>query len=207
MINSLISYPRILLGLFVLAGCAAPVSEPERTGFLSDYSKLEMREEGKINYASDRLTEYKSFIIDPITILFERNPENQVFSDKELEDLKEYIVKELTKQLTKDDAYDVVTEPGPGIGRFRFGLSEVDDTIGFLNVSIYTKVTGLGLGGISAEGELVDSVTGEQIAAMIRWGSGSRVMRAGYTHTGDAKLVIDKWTREFRKQLDALYGR
>ncbi len=47
MINSLISYTRILLGLFVLAGCAAPVGEPERTGFLSDYSKLEMQEEDK----------------------------------------------------------------------------------------------------------------------------------------------------------------
>ena len=207
MTNSLISYTRILLGLFVLAGCAAPVSEPERTGFLSDYSKLEMQEEDKISYTSDRITEYKSFIIDPIAILFERNPETQVFSDKEVEDLKQYIVKELTEQLTKDGAYFVVTESGPGVGRIRLGLAEVDETIGFLNVSIYTKITGLGLGGLSSEGEMVDSVTGEQIAAYIRWGSGSRVMRAGYTRTGDAKLMINKWTREFRKELDALQGR
>jgi hypothetical protein len=203
--KSQITYTTILTGLFILAGCAAPVSEPERTGFLSDYSKLEMREEGKINYASERITEYKSFMIDPVAILFERDPVNPVFSDKELEDLKEHVVTELTKQLTKDDAYSVVSEAGPGVARFRLGLTEVDDTIGLLNVSTYTKITGLGLGGVSAEGELVDSVTGEQIAAMVRWGSGSRVTRAGYSHTGDAKLAIDKWTREFRKQLDDLH--
>jgi hypothetical protein len=139
--KSQITYTTILTGLFIFAGCAAPVSEPERTGFLSDYSKLEMREEGKINYASERITEYKSFIIDPVAILFERDPVNPVFSDRELEDLKDYLVDELTKQLTKDDAFSVVTEPGPGVGRFRFGLTEVDRTNGLLNVSTYTKIT------------------------------------------------------------------
>ena len=43
------------------------------------------------------------------------------------------------------------------------------------------------------EGELVDSVTGEQIGAVIRWGSGSRILRAGFTHIGDAKIVINRW--------------
>ena len=185
------------------AGCAAPVSEPARTGFLSDYSKLEMREKGKINYASDRFIEFESFMIDPVIILFDRDPENPVFTDKELRDLMEYVVDDLTEQLTKDDGYSVVSEPGPGIARIRLGLAEVNDTIGLLNVSTYTKITGLGLGGVSVEGEIVDSATGEQIAAMIRWGSGSRITRAGFTHTGDARIAIHKWAREAREQLHA----
>ncbi len=200
--------PVSIVAVGMLAACAAPVSEPERTGFLSDYSKLEMKEEGHIGYVSDRLTEYDQFMFDPIEILFERDPEDREFSDEELDELKAYFLNEATEQLTKgDDGYAVVTEPGPGVLRLRIGITEVEETIGVLNVTIYTKVTGLGLGGAAAEGEAVDSVTGEQIAAMVRWGSGSRIARAGLTKMGDAKLAIDKWTRDWRKRLDAVHGR
>ncbi len=196
----------ILAGLFVLAGCAAPVSQQEQTGFLSDYSKLELLKDGRIVYVSDSTVEYKSFIIDPVVILFERDEDYKEFTDKEIEDLKEYFLKKLTMRLTKDDAYSVVSDPGPGVARFRFGITDVDDTIGILNLSIYTKITGLGLGGLAIEGELVDSVTGEQLMAAIRWGSGSRVLRAGLTHMGDAKIAVDKWARDVSKLLDEMHG-
>ena len=205
--NSRLTRIATLTGLFIFAGCAGPVDKPEQTGFLSDYSRLELIENDNLRYVSDRAGEYDSFIIDPIAILFERDAEDPVFSDKEIEDLKQHLVDELTKQLSKDPAYPVVTAPGPRVARVRIGLTEVDDTIGLLNVSIYTKISGLGLGGASVEGEVVDSVTGEQIAAAIRWGSGSRVMRAGYTHTGDAKIQIDRWAKQFREQLDERHGR
>jgi len=197
----------ILAGFLLLAGCAAPVSQQEQTGFLSDYSKLELLEDGRIIYVNERAVEYESFIIDPIVILFERDEDYSEFTDEELEKLKEYAVKELTEQLSKGDGYSIVSEPGPGIGRFRFGITDVDDTIGVLNLSIYTKITGLGLGGLAAEGELVDSVTGEQLLAAIRWGSGSRVLRAGLTRTGDAKIAIDKWARDLRRIFDEKRGR
>jgi hypothetical protein len=204
--HSAITVKALLTGLFVLAGCAAPVSQQEHSGFLSDYSKLELLEDGRIIYASERIVEYESFIIDPIAILFERDEDYNEFTDKEIEKFREYVVKELTEQLTKGDRYSVVSEPGPGVGRFRFGLTDVDDTIGVLNLSIYTKITGLGLGGLAAEGELVDSVTGEQLMAAIRWGSGSRVMRAGLTHMGDAKIAVDKWARDLRRIFDEMHG-
>ena len=204
---SAVTVKTTLTALFVLAGCAAPVSQQEQTGFLSDYSKLELLEDGKINYVSDRTVEYESFIIDPVVILFERDEDYNEFTDKELEELKEYFVTELTGRLTKDDAYSVVSVPGPGVARFRFGITDVDDTIGVLNLSIYTKITGLGLGGLAIEGELVDSVTGEQLMAAIRWGSGSRVLRAGLTHMGDAKIAVDKWARDVSKIIYELHGR
>jgi hypothetical protein len=197
----------MLTGLFIFAGCAGPVDKPEQTGFLSDYSRLELIENDNLRYVSERSGEYDSFIIDPIAILFLQDAEDPVFSNKELEDLLQHCVDALTKQLSKDPAYPIVTEPGPRVARVRLGLTEVDDTIGLLNVSIYTKISGLGLGGASIEGEIVDSVTGEQLAAAIRWGSGSRVLRAGYTHTGDAKIQIDKWAKQLRKQLDERHGR
>ena len=198
-----------LTAFFILASCAGPVDKPEKTGFLSDYSRLELMKDNNLRYVDESLSDYESFMIDPVAILFERDPdpEKRVFSDKELEDLNQYIVDKLTHQLTKDDGYAIVNEPGQGVARIRIGLAEVDDTIGLLNVSIYTKITGLGLGGLAMEGEIVDSVTGEQIVAAIRWGSGSRVMRAGFTHTGDAKILIDRWTKQVRKQVDEQHGK
>jgi hypothetical protein len=196
----------MLAVLFVLAGCAAPVIQQEQSGFLSDYSKLELLEDGRIIYVSDSIIEYKSFIIDPIVILFERDADYDEFTDSEIEMFKKYLVKEITEQLTKGDRFSIVSEPGPGVGRFRFGITDVDDTIGVLNLSIYTKITGLGLGGLASEGEMVDSVTGEQLMAAIRWGSGSRVMRAGLTRMGDAKIAVDKWARDLRKIFDEIHG-
>jgi len=196
-----------LASLIILAGCAAPIEEPERAGFLSDYSKLEMIDEGRINYIGNRLGEYDSFIVDPIVVLFRRDVEDREFSDEDIEQLNEFFVNELTEKLTKGNGYSVVKEPGPGVARFRIGLTDVEKTIGVLNVAIYTKVTGLGLGGASAEGELVDSVTGEQLAAMVRWGTGSRVLRAGLTHMGDAKIAIEKWTKDLRELLDEQHNK
>ena len=207
MSKTTISVMGLLTGMFLLGACAAPVDKPEASGFLSDYSKLEFREEGKFNYIGDRAVAYETFMIDRVAILFERDVENPVFSDKEIEELKNYLVEKLTDQLTKGDGYAVVSKAGPGVARIRIGITEVDETIGALNVSTYTKITGLGLGGVSAEGEVVDSVTGEQIGAMVRWDSGSRITRAGYTHMGDAKIAIGHWAKEFRKQLDELHGR
>lgn len=205
--RSVLSTVVLAAALCFLGGCAAPVSEPEQTGFLSDYSNLELVKEGNIIYVGDRLDQYESFIIDPIAILFRQDPEDQEFTDEDLEELKAYFHAELTEQLTRNDGFALVTEPGPGVARMRIGITEVEETIGVLNLSIYTKVTGLGLGGASAEGELIDSVSGEQIAAMVRWGTGSRFLQAGLTKMGDAKIAINKWTRDLRKLLDQVHGR
>ena len=97
--------------------------------------------------------------------------------------------------------------PGPGTARLHIGITDVDDTIGALNLTIYTKITGAGLGGAAMEGEMVDSVTGEQIVAVIRWGSGSRILRAGFTHTGDAKILMDRWAKGLRQRIDEAHGR
>ena len=81
---------------------------------------------------------------------------------------------------------------GKRVARIKVALTAVDETVGALNLTIYTKVTGAGLGGAAMEGEILDSVTGEQLSAVVQWGNGSRILRAGYTKLGDAKLQINK---------------
>jgi len=188
------------------AGCAT-VQDPGQAGFLSDYSNLEEINANHLVYDSGNLGNYSKFIIDPIAMLYRQPEEKRIFSDEELEDLKVHFKTAVIEALTEDDGFQVVEAAGPGTARLRVGITDVDDTIGALNISIYTKITGAGLGGAAMEGEMVDSMTGEQIVAVSRWGSGSRILRAGYTHTGDAKILADRWAKEMREKLDDAHGR
>ncbi len=188
------------------AGCAT-VQDPGRTGFLSDYSKLEEIEENHLVYDSGNFGNYSKFIIEPVAMLYRQPEEKRIFSDEELEELQARFRTKVREALVKDGSYQAVEVAGPGTARLRIGITHVDDTIGALNISIYTKITGAGLGGAAMEGEIVDSVTGEQIGAVIRWGSGSRILRAGFTHTGDAKIVIDRWAKRLRERIDEAHGR
>jgi len=187
-------------------GCAT-VQDPGKFGFLSDYSNLEEIDENHLVYDSGNFGNYGKFIIEPVAMLYRQPEDKRIFDDEELADLQAHFATKVRKALTEDDGYQVVEVPGPGTATLRIGITAVDDTIGVLNITIYTKITGAGLGGAAMEGELVDSVTGEQIGAVIRWGSGSRILRAGFTHTGDAKIVIDRWAKDLRERIDEAHGR
>ena len=203
-----------LMALGLLACGSPPVKEPERTGFISDYSNLVMEEDQSIElladeayvYFSDRLVNYRAFMLDDIVMLFKPDPEESKLDQEELAELLEHARTELEQALTQDDYFSVTTEAGDGVARLRLAITEVEATIGALNFSSYTRVTGAGLGGAAAEGEVVDSVTGEQLAAAIRWGGGNRIGKAGLTKTGDAKLILSRWAKNFREDLDSLHG-
>ena len=202
-------FKAICFAIFVsalAAGCAT-VGDPGRSGFLSDYSRLEEINENHLVYDSGNLGGYSNFIIERVAMVYSQPEEKRVFDDEELEDLQTHFQDAVREALTKDNGYQVVEAPGPGTARLHIGITDVDDTIGALNITIYTKITGAGLGGAAMEGEMVDSVTGEQIVAVIRWGSGSRILRAGFTHTGDAKILMDRWAKGLRDRIDEAHGR
>ncbi len=199
--------------LIVAVGACATVDEPKQTGFLSDYSKLERDTDGQWRYSGPKTGEYSMFYIEPVAILFEQEDDPE-FSPDELEQLKTDLVVRMSQRLSEDDGYEVVFGPGPGVASMRMGITDVDGSIAALNLSVYTRVTGAGLGGIAAEGELVDSMTGEQLAAAIRWGSGSRIMGRGtqvlkgeISKLADAKGVFDRWAKDMRKRIDAAHAR
>lgn len=196
----------ILAALFVTVGCAG-VEQAEQSGFLSDYSQLEELEAGHLFYSAGKSGNYDKFIIDQVVLLFEPNEVDPHFSDEELLELQQHFRDAVVEEFTRDNGYEIVARPGPRTARIRMGITDVKRTIGALNVTIYTKMTGAGIGGASAEGEMVDSITGEQLAAAIRWGGGSRVLRAGFTEMGDAKLAIDKWAKDLRTLMDKAHGR
>lgn len=201
-----------IVALMATSACV-PVKAPEKAGFLSTYENLEEVSDGRLFYAGSKIGNYSKFLLEPTVLLFTRdpNPENQKFTDEELADLLAYFDEAIVEQLSKDNrygpGYEMVDSPGEGVARIRVGINKVEETIGALNVLIYTKITGAGLGGAAAEGEMVDSITGEQLTAAVRWGSGSRILRAGFTHTGDAKIAMRRWAKDARHWIDFTHDR
>lgn len=192
--------------IVLFAACAAPVTEQERTGFISDYSRLEKVGSTAYLYTGPKVADYSRFRIEGPAILFDAaSGDSDNFTDEELEELEYYFREQLTEALTEKDGYTVVDQPGAGVATIRLGITAVDATVGALNVVLTTKITGAGLGGAAMEGEMVDSLSGEQLAAAVQWGSGSRILRAGFTRLGDAKLQINRWTRNLRKRIDAAH--
>ncbi len=190
-----------------LSACATPVTVTDQSAFLSDYSKLQRIDDSMLQFVDEAAGDYSSFIIEPIVIAFRQAPGEQVFTDEELSELSAYFEEAVIDALSKNDGYPIVEDPAPGVARIRIGITDVEETIGVLNISIYTKITGLGLGGASFEGEIVDSVTDKQLAAVIRWGTGSRILKAGITHMGDAKIAINRWAKDLRAQFDEANSR
>ena len=196
--------------LAVMSACV-PIRAPEQDGFLSTYENLDVVGKDRLFYPGSRVGDYSKFIIDPPKLLFTPDQDEARFTTEELSDLLEYfddaILEQLSKEKNNGPGYEIVEEPGVGVARIRIGINDVEETIGALNILIYTKITGAGLGGAAAEGEMIDSMSGEQLAAAVRWGSGSRILRAGFTHTGDAKIAIHHWARDLRHWIDFAHGR
>ncbi len=198
----------ILTFVFIfITACSAPVKKPAHSGFLSDYSQLQISEKRKnhLGYRSEHLSNYNKIIIDPIVMVYMDSGQQAQFTIKELQDLELFANQALINAFNADDsAINIVKEPGENIARMRIAITDVKRTIGALNVAILTKATGAGLGGVAIEREMVDSVTGKQLGAAIQWGNGSRVLRAGFSKTGDAKILLKKWSKELKKDLSVL---
>jgi len=63
-------------------------------------------------------------------------------------------------------------------------------------------LTGAGVGGAAMEAEIVDSMTGKQIAAVVETKAGSRVPFTGLSDWGGAKSAMDEWAKRLRERLD-----
>ena len=68
------------------------------------------------------------------------------------------------------------------------------------------KLLGSGLGGASLEAEILDSVSHEQLAALVESKLGNRFRLEGLAKWGDAKRIMDNWAKWVRERLDEAHG-
>jgi len=194
------------------AGCSRPPQASvkkipagkEFAGFLSDYSKLKPnpRFEGKaLTYAQadaqKSLRRYVAMMVDPVEVYLASDADEAKVEETVRSAVARYFEAALVKAVS--DAYPVVSEKGPLVLRLRAAIVGVDS--GSAKMMNITKV--------GVEMELLDSETGEQIAAAVDrepLGSGSEVGSAEFTREERfraAREAFDGWASRLREFLDS----
>ena len=190
----------------LLVGCTGR-PKVTHSGFLRDYSQLKLEEDGAKRYLnpSKNLRQYKKFIIDPVVVHFAPNAKGTAIDPAKLKELSDYFRNQLVKGLSK--RYRVVRSSGPGVLRIRIAITDIKKTTAVANIHPAMKMSGIGLGGASMEAEVVDSVSGERVGAIVDSQSGGRLgITAGLKKYGHAQQVMDGWVERFVKRLDKAHG-
>lgn len=182
-----------------LCGCGKTLKE---TGFLSDYSKLQKESDTSLRYVkADAIQNYSGFMVDPVKIIYSPDAKSKdKLTEQQITDLTSYTNMKIREAVEKAGK-KIVYEPGTGVARIRVALTDLEKA-SLVTIIPQINLIGLGIGGASMEAEVVDSVTGVQVGAVVESGKGSRIP---FTNLGDwssAKHVIDGWTDRFQKRLE-----
>jgi hypothetical protein len=146
---------------------------------------------------------YSKFILDPVAVHFHDKSKAHEIEQDDLDKLRQYMYWAIRDKL--HGKYALVSQAGPGVVRIRVALTDLKKSNPVLNTLPQTKLMGTGLGGASMEAELIDSVTGRQIAAIVETQKGKKLSMAGMTKWGDAKSVMDMWANRFSVRLEEIH--
>jgi len=224
-IESLVLVCSNLLLVAMLAGCsqkpqpAALKKMPSGAtyaGFLSNYDNLKPNPafENTLTYVKQddakNVHKYFAVIIEPVEIYMSTNADVTKMPDRGRTVLAAYFQHAITRAVS--DAFPVVQEPGPLVLRLRTALIGVDVTA---ETSAGEKAGGealeraVDIGKVGVEMEMVDSVTGEQVAAAIdrqNLGEGAVVGSEDFSREekfAAAKEAFDGWAARLRNFLDS----
>ena len=185
-----------------MIGCAS-TSLP-MTGFLNTYMNLAKDKDGALRYIDPELRSYTRFIVEPVQIRTQRTP--PVLEPKDRAEVARYMRDTLRKVLRKD-GFQLTETADSGVAMIRVAITDVQLSKWYLNLSPATKLTGAGTGGASMEGEIVDSVTGKQLAAVVQSGKGNQFELDMFSKLDDVKDVIDRWSEAAGNRLKELRER
>jgi hypothetical protein len=126
-------------------------------------------------------------MLDPLEM---REPRKLKPSD--VAEVARYFNDRLGRELTKH-GFNVVSQPGEGVARVRVAVTDVTESTWYLNLHPASKLSGVGTGGAAMEGEVVDSVSGKQLGAVIQAGKGSQFELDTFNKLDDVKDAINRW--------------
>jgi hypothetical protein len=192
----------LFLSLLVLlcVGCASkPPLSP--SNFLDDYSRLDKADDNRMRYVSSKLKDYTAFMVDPV----EMEIAPQKLSDKDRAEVARYFRTKVT-QVLESRQHRIVSEADVNVARVRIAMTGIANSTWWQKLHPGMRMTGTGTGGASCEGEVIDSVTGEQLAAWIVTNSGNQFDFTAFSTVADVKAVIDRWAVQAGNRLDDLRG-
>ena len=228
---SLKTVPGWLCAVFAIAitiGCS-PAAETktgvkkiaagqEFSGFLKDYAALKPNpnlDGNALTFAAadakQNLRSYFAIIVDPVEVYIATDADASKVSDDARIALTNYFQHALVGAVS--DAFPVVETPSPLTLRLRTALVGVDVggqvAAGDAPPDAKPFERALNIGKVGVEMELVDSKTGERIAAMVdrtNLGDGAEVGAANFSRVqkfAAAREAFDEWASRVRTFLDS----
>ena len=202
-------------------GCASKV---KTSGFLQDYPEFEKGPSGGADQVYFKkgvdFKKYDKIMMEQVVFYFSKDSKYKGMSADTINKLSDAFHKAMVKALR--DEYPFVSEPGPGVLRARFAITDVKSAIPVLSsittimpiglaISLVKKgVTGThtNVGGASMEAEFLDSQTNDRLAAVIDERSGAKYkVQKGMTKWGYTEDVFNTWAKRLRKFLDEAHGK
>lgn len=190
----------LVMALVLFNGCGGGTKA--KIGFLSDYSKLQKESDSSLRYVNEKaVAGYSGFMVDPVkAVLSDKAKSEGKLTEQQIMDLTNYLHTKILEAV-KGAGKKVVYQPAAGVARVRVALTDMEKSSA-VSLLPQASLMGAGIGGASMEAEVVDSMTGQQIGAVVESGKGSRIP---FTNMGDwtaAKNVIDGWAARFQKRLE-----
>ncbi|HVM94861.1 MAG TPA: DUF3313 domain-containing protein [Candidatus Acidoferrales bacterium] len=204
----------------MVTGCASTRGrrgEPEKSGFLGDYSQLKENPDypAALVYVKPGVqwSRYNSVQIESAGLWV--NEETKSLSPEDQQHLTDVLFSKMFTEMGK--VFTVVNQPGPGTLRIRAALTQAQGAkVGLRVVSTIVPqlrmaggLVGLAgdtattVGSATAEFEVLDSVTNERLAAAVDSRAGTKVLFAkrSYSTWGDVEEACTRWSARAAWQL------
>jgi hypothetical protein len=212
----------LLMAIATSCGKPAPVQSPaqsaavkkvprgqQNSGFLKDYSQLKPNpalEGESLTYVNTdeqkNLHKYVAMIVDPVEVYVSTDVDESQIPEGNSKAAAEYFRHALIRGVS--DVFPVVDTPGPLVLRLRSAIVGVD-----AGSAPDKNARALNIGKVIVEMELVDSETGDLIAAAVdkvSLGAGAEVGSENFSREekyARAKEAFDGWAARVRQFLDA----
>ncbi len=192
----------------------------DNSGFLTDYSNLDPHPtiEGALTYIHpdklQGLRNYVAMIVDPVEVYVVSDGDPSSIPEESLSTLTGYFQYAITSAVA--DVFPIVDEPNPLALRLRSALVGVDVGEGAIGGELSDETAqplarSINISDVIVEFELVDSESGEVIAAAVdnaTLGSGAQVSATHFSRMERfeaAKSAFDEWAGRLRDFLDAAH--
>jgi hypothetical protein len=212
---------RMLSAVMIMALAACSVTEQakpdtvQQTGFLKDYSQLQpgAKDQALLVYFNPnaRWSRYTKVMIEPVTFWGDASSNVSI---EDQQKLSSYYYNKLNEDVSQK--FQIVDRAGPGVMTLRVALTDptaatpvmrsisvVIPQARLLN-SVSNLATGsyAFVGSAQSEGEVVDSQTGERLAAAVDKRSGGlSIKNANVWEWGDAENAMDYWAQRTADRL------
>lgn len=190
------------------------------SGFLSDYSQLHAGkgDQAKLVYVNPDVNwkQYTKIYIEPVQLWKSDDPDSKLgkLSKDDQQMLTSFLYTELNNELQK--SYTIVSQPGPDTIVLRSAITEAHKSgpvrnllttvvpFGIAANLLKTVVfgTGIGVGDVQVEAELLDGQTNQRLGAAVDRRAGTKALRTKFDGTwGDVKLAFQYWAQKLETRL------